>query len=169
MRKRRVGVTARSRLVVWNLAMGTTQTETEIAAPLVSRTPQCTSSADGSMAILLAWRGNRAEDQKDNRGNNGPGESDRRADARMRRCLILRQGDKPPETPGPLSLGLDYTEGRKSVKGSLRRQNQPPLTDFLPSETTHPDMRERGPQERALVRASRWSAVRLAQSRRQPT
>ena len=46
-------------------------------------------------------------------------------------------GDKPPETPGPLSLGLDCTEGRKSVKGTLRRQNRPPLTDFLPSEESH--------------------------------
>jgi hypothetical protein len=58
----------------------------------------------------------------------------RRAEARMRRCLILRQGDEPPETPGPLSLGLDCTEGRKAVKGSLRRQTPPPLTAFLPSE-----------------------------------
>ena len=74
----------------------------------------------------------------------------RRADARMRRCLILRQGDKPPETPGPLSLGVDCKEGRTAVKGTLRRQNRPPLTAVLPSEDNIPIMRERRPTDRAL-------------------
>jgi hypothetical protein len=46
---------------------------------------------------------------------------------------MLRQGDEPPETPGPLSLGFDCTEGRIAVKGTLRRHT-PPLTAILPSE-----------------------------------
>jgi hypothetical protein len=39
----------------------------------------------------------------------------------MRRCLILRQGTKPPETPGPLSPELNDREGKLDVKGLLRR------------------------------------------------
>jgi hypothetical protein len=146
MRKRRVGVTARSRLIVGNQATGTPQIDSEIAAPLVSRTPRGTVAA---ATTECGWkRGDTTTGAKDNRAENRSGEiaergekaglpkmrGGQRADARMRRCLILRQGDEPPETPGPLSLGLDCTEGRKSVKGSLRRQHRPPLTDFLPSE-----------------------------------
>ena len=59
-------------------------------------------------------------------------------------------GGKPPETPGPLSLGLDCTEGRKSVKGSLRRHT-PPLTDFLPSEETHSGYEGKGAMGGALA------------------
>jgi len=154
MRKRRVGVTAGSRLIVENQATGTPQIATEIAAPLVFRTPKGTVAA---ATTECGWKhgdtgvqDNRAEERSGEMAEH-PGESrdlrkGRRANARMRRCLILRQGDKPPEPPGPLSLGVDCTEGRKSVKGSLGRQNQPPLTDFLPSEETPPAMRERGPK-----------------------
>jgi len=60
------------------------------------------------------------------RVENGTWREGQRAEARMRRCLKLRQGGKPPETPGPLSLGLDCWEGRKSVKGSLRRTSSRP-------------------------------------------
>ena len=74
-----------------------------------------------------------------------------RADARMRRCLILRQGDKPPETPGPLSLGLDCTEGRTAVKGALRRQHRPPLTAVLPSEETPSSYEGKGAQRLGLI------------------
>jgi hypothetical protein len=132
MRKRRVGVTAKSRLIVGNQVTGTPQIATEIAAPLVSRTPMCTVAA---ATTECGWkRGDTTTDVTDNRaedssrkmvgkpGENGTWREGRRAQARMRRCLILRQGDEPPETPGPLSLGLDCTEGRNSVKGSLRRQ-----------------------------------------------
>ena len=157
MRKRRVGVTAGSRLIVGNQATGTPQIASEIAAPLVLRTPRGTVAA---ATTECGWKhgdtgakDNRADEGSrrmvENPRENGRRREGRRADARMRRCLILRQGDEPPETPGPLSLGLNCTEGRKSVKGSLRRQKQPPLTDFLPSEETHPTMRERGPWSRA--------------------
>ena len=36
----------------------------------------------------------------------------------MRRCLILRQGAKPPETPRPLSVRIDFREPIGAVKGS---------------------------------------------------
>src|SRR5262249_17346336 len=94
MQKRRGRVTAgggAGRLVP---AMETTQTVSEIAAPLVSRTPKCTTSADGSVAILsVARESDRAEDQQ--RENPEPyrqTRNGRRAQARMRRCLKLCQG-----------------------------------------------------------------------------
>jgi hypothetical protein len=166
MRKRRVGVTAGSRVVVENRAIGTPQAVTEIAAPLVSRTPMgtavtATDECGWKRGDTSGGKGNRADSgfgAMENPGENREMREGRRAAARMRRCLILRQGDKPPETPGPLSLGLDCTEGKKSVKGSLRRQPRPPLTDFFPSEETPPDMRERGPWS-GPDHASRWSAA----------
>ena len=62
----------------------------------------------------------------------------------MRRCLILRQGDKPPEPPGPLSLGIHIPERKKSVKGSQAAQKPRALDRFLPFRTAT-GMRERGP------------------------
>lgn len=160
MRKRRVGVTAGARLVVGHQVTGTPQTATEIAAPLVSRTPMCTVAA---ATTECGWKrgdttGVKTIGQKTDPVKWSEIPEGRRAHARMRRCLILRQGDRPPETPGPLSLGLDCTEGRKSVKGSLRRQHRPPLTDFLPSEETHPGYEGKGAKGTGALHASRWSA-----------
>jgi hypothetical protein len=62
----------------------------------------------------------------------------------MRRRLILRQGDKPPETPGPLSLGIHVPERKKSVKGSQAAQKPRALDRFLPFRRAA-GMRERGP------------------------
>src|ERR1017187_6405116 len=59
--------------------------------------------------------------------------------ASLRRCLILHQGDEPPETPGPLSLGIYVPERKKSVKGSQAAQKPRALDRFLPFR------RERGP------------------------
>ena len=164
-RKRRVGVTARSRQVVGNRGTGTPQIATEIAAPLVLRTP--TGTVAGA-TTECGWKhgDTGAQDSRaDNRScervqseESGMLRGGRRAQARMRRCLILRQGDEPPETPGPLSLGLDCTEGRKAVKGTLRRQEQPPLTAFLPSEKTAPGDEGKGAKGTGAHRASRWSA-----------
>jgi hypothetical protein len=61
----------------------------------------------------------------------------------MRRRLILRQGDKPPETPGPLSLGIHVPERKKSVKGSQAAQKPRALDRFLPFRRAT-GMRERG-------------------------
>ena len=61
----------------------------------------------------------------------------------MRRCLILRQGDEPPETPGPLSLGIHVPERKESVKGSQAAQRPRALDRFLPFRRAA-GMRERG-------------------------
>ncbi len=175
MRKRRVGVTARSRLIVGNQATGTPQIATEIAAPLVSRTPRGTVAAATSEC---GWkRGDTNSGAKDNRQKTDPeianrGESGIRTIRGGRTRALKRAhealphtppgGTSPPETPGPLSLGLDCTEGRKSVKGSLRRQNRPPLTDFLPSEEKILARRERGPWPVA------WSRLPLVGGQSQP-
>jgi hypothetical protein len=53
-------------------------------------------------------------------------------------------GGKPPETPGPLSLEFDFMSQGELVKGSLRRQKTPPLTNS-PCSGDLPDNRERGP------------------------
>ena len=63
MRKRRVGVTARSRQIEGNQATGLLQIATEMAAPLEFRTPMGTEaesqpSADGSMATMAQRTGN---------------------------------------------------------------------------------------------------------------
>ena len=145
-RKRRVGVTARSRLIVGHQETGTPQIVAEMAAPLVLRTPMCTVVATATTEC--GWKHgdtgaqeNRAEN-KFRKGLNRE-RVGWRAGARMRRCLILRQGDEPPETPGPLSLGFDCTEGRKAVKGTLRRHT-PPLTAILPSEEKAPGHEGKG-------------------------
>ena len=141
MRKRRVGVTARSWLIVGNQATGTPQIVSEIAAPLVSRTPMGTVA---TATIECGWKRGDTTGGKDNRAESSSGETDahqqesrkwrggRRAEARMRRCLILRQGDKPPETPGPLSLGLHVPERKESVKGSQAAHKTRALDRFLP-------------------------------------
>src|ERR1017187_2057698 len=159
MRKRRVGVTASARLIVGNQATGTRQIASEIAAPLVSRTPMGTVATATSEC---GWKRGDTTGVKDNRAENSSEKwlkirDGRRAEARMRRCLILRQGDKPPETPGPLSLGLDCTEGSKSVKGSLRRQKQPPLDRFPPFRRNASHYEGKGAY--GPRRASRWSAT----------
>jgi hypothetical protein len=73
--------------------------------------------------------------------------------ARMRLCLKLRQGASPLR-PRPLSLEMNGTEGRKFVKGSLRRSNSPPLTNFLPSENA-PDDEGKGASEITRFRGHR--------------
>jgi hypothetical protein len=171
-RKRRVGVTAWSRLIVGNQETGTPQIATEIAAPLVLRTPIGTVA----VATECVWKhGDTGAEQNRTEKSSGktayPGKEHKlrrgqRARARMRRCLILRQGDEPPETPGPLSLGLDCTEGRKSVKGSLRRQHRPPLTAFLPSEETHPGDEGKGAKGNGRSRLPLVGAVALHNWRR---
>ena len=67
-----------------------------------------------------------------------------RLTARMRRCLILRQGATPPETPVPLSLRFDVPDRQGPVKGSQAAQKQRALDRSLPIRKTT-EMRERGP------------------------
>ena len=141
MRKRRVGVTARSWLIVENQATGTPQIASEIAAPLVSRTPMgtvatATTECGWKRGDTTGAKANRAESRFSEMDANQQGSRKwrerGRAGARMRRCLILRQGDKPPETPAPLSLRLQSPERKESVKGSQAAHKTRALDRFLP-------------------------------------
>ena len=146
MRKRRVGETAGSRLAVRNPGMGTAQAASEMAAPLVSRTPECNvaaaTSADGSVVILRAWKGNRAEDQEAKHPRRRRREW--RAEARMRRCLILRQGASPLRPPAPFPSGPMFQNGGNLSRVRKPRKTGAPLTDSLRSKDST-EMRERGP------------------------
>jgi hypothetical protein len=149
MRERRVGVTARSRQIE-----GTSlQIASEIAAPLELRTPTSTAAKAAIRVRMEAWRtmalesmGQKANPKRVRRGTESGmcGGGERRADARMRRCLILRQGASPlrPRPPFPrhpcCRTGGDLSRVRKP------RKNGAPLTDGLRSEE-FTEMRERGP------------------------
>ena len=52
----------------------------------------------------------------------------------MRRCLILRQGDEPPETPAPFPSGSMFQNGRNLSRVRKPRKNRAPLTDSFRSE-----------------------------------
>src|SRR6266513_5926751 len=117
MRKRRVGVTARSRQIEGSQATGSLQFASEMAAPLELRTPIGTcgenrkQSAYGSMVTMAGeseeqiqsekrWEGKRAW-----LGRSAP-------KARMRRYLILRQGASPLRHRPPFPRSRVYrTEG----------------------------------------------------------
>jgi hypothetical protein len=150
MRKRRVGVTARSRLVVENQAIGTPQTATEMAAPLVSRTPM------GTVATATdecGWKRGDTSGGKDNRAANRMGKMEgardaeqRRASARMRHCLILRQGAKPPETPGPFPSRSMVGKGTRLSRVRFAGQKQAALDNLVPFRRKHiPDDQGKGP------------------------
>jgi hypothetical protein len=70
-------------------------------------------------------------------------------------------GGKPPETPGPLSLDLDYTERAEVVKGSQAAPKAgAPLTTSTRSEDGALIRGKGGKKTRGqkLCGASRWSA-----------
>src|ERR1039457_3749752 len=101
MRKRRVGVTARSRQIEGSQETGSLQVDTEMAAPLELRTPIGTcggkgrqQSADGSMATKAQESTGRMQSEESSQGKRD-GKMRRGSGApkaRMRRCPILRQG-----------------------------------------------------------------------------
>ena len=158
MRKRRVGVTARSREIVGQQATGALQIDAEIAAPLVLRTPKGTVA---EATTECGWKrgdtgakDNRTESSSEamveNRGENGGAHE---------ALPHTSPGGKPPETPGPLSLGLDCTEARPSVKGSLRRQKPAALDRGPCFRTQHPRHEGKGANGPGAHQASRWSAA----------
>ncbi len=159
MQKRRVGVTAESRLIVENQATGTPQIASEIAAPLVSRTPMGTVA---TATIECGWKGGDTTGGQGNRAESSSDETDgyprergkwrvgQRAEARMRRCLKLRQGAKPPETPAPFPSGHSFQNGRNLSRVRKPRTKRAPLTDSFRSEDS-PGMRERGPLAKRAV------------------
>jgi hypothetical protein len=173
MRKRRVGVTARSRQNDGNQATGTPQFVTEIAAPLELRTPagtcggSCKQSADGSMATK-ARGSQRAE--KRSKESIGKGESDGTGggarEARMRRCLKLRQGASPLRPPAPFPSGTRFQNGGSPSRVRRPRNTSAPLTDSHRSEEST-EMRERGPSARRQNMADRQGGTaRYARMRR---
>jgi hypothetical protein len=121
---------------------GSAQIATEMAAPFELRTPTGTAanrlhqSANGSMATMaLESTGRGRQSAKPNRTTAARGGGQRgaaRREARMRRCLILRQGASPLRPPAPFPWILHCTEGEEFVKGSLRRRWRAALDKFSP-------------------------------------
>jgi hypothetical protein len=152
MRKRRVGVTARSRQNDGNQATGTLQFVTEMAAPLELRTPagtcggSCKQSADGSMATMARGEingqknnptGTRAREKGWSRGVTG------RAGRAHEALPHTPPGGKPPETPAPFPSGFRFQNGGNLSRVRKPRNYSAPLTDSLRSEDMA-EMRERG-------------------------
>ena len=152
MRKRRVGVTARSRQIVRSQATGSSQIDSEMAAPLELRTPMGTAATAANRVRMEAWRQWRVEDSRQKAVRAARGQNEQEASGGGARALGARYealphtppGGKPPETPGPLSLEPDYFERRESVKGSPAAQKQRAVDRFPPVEGPT-EMRERGP------------------------
>jgi hypothetical protein len=152
MRKRRVGVTARSRLIAGNQATGSLEIDTEMAAPLELRTPTSTAAQSGGRVRMEAWRQGRwsqwAEGQSAASGQGkrewNPGPGNGALKARMRRCLKLRQGASPLRPPAPFPSGSSLQNGGNLSRVRKPRKTGAPLTDRLRSEEAT-EMRERGP------------------------
>jgi hypothetical protein len=159
MRKRRVGVTARSRQIEGSWVTGFLQIDTEMAAPLELRTPIGTcggegrnQSADGSMATRARESTGRMQSEGSSPGK-GQGETrqgDGALKARMRRRLILRQGASPLRPPAPFPSASMFQNGGNLSRVRKPRRNGAPLTDCLRSEDTA-EIRERGPLARRAV------------------
>ena len=166
MRKRRVGVTARSRLIVGNQATGTPQIASEIAAPLVSRTPRSTVAShecgwkrgDTTGAKTI---GQRAVPRK--RMSESGESSDRagltaRLEGAHEALPQTPPGGSPLRPPAPSPSGLIFQNGGTRSRVRKPRKNRAPLTASLRSEDDVPYVRERGPLVRGASLASRWSA-----------
>ena len=138
MRKRRVGVTARSREIVGNQETGTQQIDAEMAAPLELRTPKgtcgegCNQSADGSMVTMARETNEGQNPIREERGGEERVGGEKRAEGAHEALPHTPPGGKPPETPGPLSLGIQGPERRESVKGSQAAQQRRALDRYPP-------------------------------------
>jgi len=75
---------------------------------------------DGQNAIREEDRGGKSES------------GEKRAERAHEALPHTPPGGKPPETPGPLSLGIQITERRESVKGSQAAQHQRALDRYPP-------------------------------------
>ena len=138
MRKRRVGVTARSRQNDGNPATGTQQFVTEMAAPLELRTPagtcggSCKQSADGSMATKARESTGRVQSEERSPGKERGGRAGDSALGAHEALPHTPPGGKPPETPAPFPSGIRVSERKQSVKGSQAAQNRRALDRLLP-------------------------------------
>ena len=166
MRKRRVGVTARSRQIVGNQATGSLQIDTEMAAPLALRTPTGTAAEAANRVRMEAWRQWRWSQLAESNSSEEMGTASACAESGAPKGAheALPQtppGDKSPETPAPFPSAPIFQNGGNQSRVRKPRNNGAPLTDCLRSEE-FPNKRERG----LLVRgqqhhaASRWSAPR---------
>ena len=151
MRKRRVGVTARSRQSVGNQVTGTPQIDTEMAALLELRTPKgtcgesCNQSADGSMVTMARELTDRMQSEKSGEGKRAwPGKSALRAHEALPHTP---PGGKPPETPAPFPSESSFQNGGNLSRVRKPRNNSAPLTDSHRSDEAT-EMRERGPSAR---------------------
>lgn len=151
MRKRRVGVTARSRQIVGKRATGSPQIATEMAAPHELRTPTGTAAKAAIRVRMEAWRQWRSGVRRRKEIGMNHGEQSRRRGiggaaryARMRRCLKLRQGINPLRSPAPFPCDLIMPHGGNRSRVRKPRTKRAPLTASLRSGTPT-DMRERGP------------------------
>jgi hypothetical protein len=152
MWKRRVGVTARLRQIGGNQVTGSPQIAFEIAAPPELRTPMGTAASSCIRVRMEAWRQWRWSQSTENNPRSGEERSGRRGgsaggtarlSARMRRCLILRQGARPLRPPPPFPLESMFQNGRNRSRVRKPRTNRAPLTDSFRSEDLT-EMRERG-------------------------
>ena len=163
MRKRRVGVTARSRQNDGNQGTGTPQFATEMAAPLEIRTPagtcgkSCNQSADGSLAKKAQQTTCRIQLREVRVGRGEFSEGCRSGALRAHEALPhTPPGGKPPETLAPFPWRSMLQNGsflsrvrkpRQTIKPSRARlKSGAPLTESFRSEETT-GMRERGPSE----------------------
>ena len=167
MRKRRVGVTARSRQIEGKQATGSPQVETEMAAPLELRTPMGTAAKAANRVRMEAWRQWRGSQSAEDSSEMDKGVGEHRGPGRQRAWGALEAlpqtppGGKPPETPGPLSLDPRFYGSEEICQGFASRAHKPgaPLTDSLaPQRIT--GIRERGLCKPAPSPASRWSALK---------
>jgi hypothetical protein len=137
MRKRRVGVTARSRLVVGNQAIGTPQAATEIAAPLVSRTPMGTGA---TAPHECGWKHGDTTGVTDNRAANRLGEMERLGNPTGDSALARRKGRRrgvegqrgtKPAVSSPFGIPLlpSASEPTSRIHESLVIPPEPPVAD----------------------------------------
>ena len=161
MRRRRVGVTARSRQNVGNQATGALQFGTEMAAPLgientsrhLQRKLQTECGwkhGDKGAGKSTSRRTIQGEIERSRRAY-AKGESDVRRgsgalEARMRRRLKLRQG-QALRPPAPFPSGTRFQNGGNRSRVRKPRNIGAPLTDSHRSEE-RAEMRERGPSAR---------------------
>ena len=172
LRKRRVGVTARSRQNDGNQATGTLQFVTEMAAPLELRTPAgtcgegCKPSADGSMATKARESTGRVQSEERSPGKERGGRAGDSALGAHEALPHTPPGGQPPETPAPFPSGSRFQNGGNLSRVRKPRNNGAPLTNPLRSEDAT-EMRERGPSaKRAVGRVVRGGAARYARMRR---
>ena len=161
MWRRRVGVTAGSRRVARESRLSC-RPQLRWQHPSALRTPMGTrgagrdQSADGSMAtVALESVGRRRKEY-------GLG-ADSALNARMRRCLILRQGARPLRPPAPFPFCFMLRKGGNLSRVRKPRPNNGRALDKFPPFRRI--LRDKG--KGACVgggphRASRWSAPRLS-------